>query len=63
MAEESKKEIFEAQGRVIPIASDPVEADSESLEACTNCNAAIVSRKAGAVDHCHYCGEVLRKNN
>ena len=50
-------------GHKIKIASNPLEAGSADLVQCPNCRNGVLTRKAGAVDHCHYCGYVTNRNN
>ena len=51
------------EGYDIKLSADNLEADSPNLEQCPHCNFGVVARKAGVVDHCVNCGEVLRNNN
>lgn len=53
------------EGYDVKIAHYPEEvgADDVNLERCPHCKNAVAPRKAGAVDHCHYCGKVIRTNN
>lgn len=51
-----------AEGYKAHYAANP-DLEDPNLERCPLCKNAIDARDAGAVDHCHYCGEVLRTNN
>jgi ribosomal protein L37AE/L43A len=63
MAEETIAEKVVRTGHHIKIASDPLEANSTDLLECPNCHNGVKTRKAGMVDHCHYCGYVFDRHN
>lgn len=61
----SVRETVVQEGYGVKLAHYPDEVGAEDtfLERCDNCKNGMAPRKAGAVDHCHYCGQIIRTNN